>query len=1077
MRLEHHEDTKSQHRRTSRHSRSNNNRQTTAETKIRSSPTAGDSLHKHALSVPCFDDDQGSETIVFSEMDAVEVVNSKSVRIQCASEQEDDQDSFAQIMNRDRTTSELHSLCQTMNNMDDVTRAKSFFIGSFTDDTSREDYKGETPLHAFSNNKALAAVIGNPNNVKFETEDYLTLYRQPTFDQNTFAELHTLVTSFLVDDLLPSFPGATAIRDNHSHIPFEAGLTDWIDSCRKPGSASPLRGEVGYFSTYTRRVTQVWESAAKFGGRTISMMSTENDRLSNSVTIDDLEKGSVRKNLMGVSAFRVSSRGSLTSSQEMTGSRYASQDSPSLVEMYILTPHARFCLEMLSQVVDELEMFSSAASSSHFRHFDDHDDDEYNSKKDKYNRAVRGIQQFRDKWGPDIDLCAAVVETIASIPNLLRTILSIHDEADMEFAMSTSIIRRVMVKKQSIGKWLTSMLQSPHKEVSHRATDYIQAVSKLCTSGGSPNDKKAQGQADVEAPCCRELVDEVSRLQDFIPSLLALGDKGIEEVSTTLVVRKVLNRMIARPFAATVVICDAIFLALMIAGFRVAVNRMILGASLDSVLKSIYVSNVGIFYFILTEIGKGVALLQVTKNSRRYFMSFWNVIDIMATVLALASSVSMRWQFGLLVEGLDNAQFLRGLLAVTTGFLWLRVLSFLKHINMQLATFVLAILQITKDVLWFVAILLVLVVAFSQMFFTLLAPSSCATGDASARQCQQSEYLLQAYTILLGEFDLNRDSYSTGFSVFLVVVYSFLVTVVLLNVLIAIASDSYEKCLLKSQKLFGRARVMLVAELTSFQSLLRKRDVHENTLTESKREVYSQWWTSAHWTHNWSRGSILFFALSLLVVIAWMIAELFGFAAGDKPVSIVLSLSSVFVNVALFASIMIFLDRNASVVSSDKKEMVDDKPQGWHCSFLQRAVHRLLGATPSGGRRSRRKKRGAEDWNGRVHFLQGEMDRIAHQQKDLIMEQSENLRTMVKQSENRLRTELSGFEARFRVLETTLLEEVKGTKDTNENITAAVHELKALISMAGSSRGDRSPVPSEVDIANGATPNVRNYPM
>jgi len=96
---------------------------------------------------------------------------------------------------------------------------------------------------------------------------------------------------------------------------------------------------------------------------------------------------------------------------------------------------------------------------------------------------------------------------------------------------------------------------------------------------------------------------------------------------------------------------------------------------------------------------------------------------MLAVLLTAVSSVTMRWQFHG-ENGVEDANFLRGLLAITTGFLWLRVLNFLKAINMQLATFVLAILQITKDIFWFCVILLTLVVSFSQMFFTLLGKSS-----------------------------------------------------------------------------------------------------------------------------------------------------------------------------------------------------------------------------------------------------------------------------------------------------------------------------------------------------------------
>lgn len=52
--------------------------------------------------------------------------------------------------------------------------------------------------------------------------------------------------------------------------------------------------------------------------------------------------------------------------------------------------------------------------------------------------------------------------------------------------------------------------------------------------------------------------------------------------------------------------------------------------------------------------------------------------------------------------------------------------------------------QITRDILWFCVILFIVIVLFSQMFFTLLAPDSCAV-DATRdnMNCSQNEYYLK----------------------------------------------------------------------------------------------------------------------------------------------------------------------------------------------------------------------------------------------------------------------------------------------------------------------------------------------
>jgi hypothetical protein len=645
---------------------------------------------------------------------------------------------------------------------------------------------------------------------------------------------------------------------------------------------------------------------------------------------------------------------------------------------------------------------------------------------------------------------------VASIPDLVKTILLIEDDDDREYILSTSIVRRIMLSKHSIGPWLPAMLQSKDKRLPQRTVDYLKSVSSECC--GEKQSGKSKNPSGPESAASTQLIDEVSRLQDFIPSLLTLGDKGIEDASTIFVVKKVLDRMISRPFAVTVVLCDAVFLTLLIVGFRSAVNNLIGGAPLDIVLQWIYFANTGIFYFIIREIGKTVSLFLFSKRARTYFLSFWNLIDVLATVLALASSISMRYHFTFQELGLEDTGTLRGLLAITTGFLWLRVLSLLKGINMQLATFVLAILQIAKDIIWFCVILLTLVVSFSQMFFTLLAPPSCATADASAMECKQSEYLLRVYTILLGDFgNFEREQFTSGFSIFLVVFFSFLVTVVLLNVLIAVASDSYEKCLVRSQNLFGRARVMLIAELVSFQNLLKKTDQTEDATGWNQR-IYSKWWSSGAWAQGWSRGSLLFFCLSVFVIVGWTLGELLGFALGEREGNILFSLASVVVNVVLFAAIMTVL---ASGAASTKKETPDENDSSGD-SFIQRAMLRLLGASRESD--GELKKGEHDEWNGRVHYLQHQMERIAEEQNTFAAEQSRSMETLVSLSESRLRAELSILEDNFLCLRHTLTDEVKGTKQTNANVTIAVEELKTLISMAASTSAYRSPVPSEVDV-------------
>jgi hypothetical protein len=276
---------------------------------------------------------------------------------------------------------------------------------------------------------------------------------------------------------------------------------------------------------------------------------------------------------------------------------------------------------------------------------------------------------------------------MASVPDFLKVFLFVKDENDRNQCFETTLLRKVLFSKNSIGTggWLTGMLQSHSSHVSNLAITYLQIVSlpTLVTDGNHSDDlttKRVPLLLDVSH---NELYDEMSRINDFVPSLLSLNEKQIEEAATTKIVEEVLDQIISRPFAVTVVFCDGFFLALLIFGYRSAVHALLLGKSSGSVLKHVYLANTGTYYFVIREIGKVISLGTITRQVQVYF-TFWNLIDLLATILTIVSMVTMRC----------NYTPSRSLCAVTTGFLWVRVLGYLKGINLQLATFVLAILQV-----------------------------------------------------------------------------------------------------------------------------------------------------------------------------------------------------------------------------------------------------------------------------------------------------------------------------------------------------------------------------------------------
>ncbi len=464
-----------------------------------------------------------------------------------------------------------------------------------------------------------------------------------------------------IQNMWKIYPPAIITTDNRGYIPFEAALQEWVQSNQK----NEVVDAFGYHSTMQSIARSVQAPTAMIP----SMKELKNSvasRWLSSIGIgyqNHQDTGESQRSLS-----QACHSPDVEASTNKSHSIKKSQKGAHWRTEVKLTAHALSSILMISTLLDLMDATVV--------------ENEHESSKPKH----RTHQTKRRRYIEDLlkqhthqDMRASIVKITASIPDIVKVCLSIDGESQRNLCFNTTLLRSVLLSKHSIGtgRWLTDMLQSQVRSVSDLAIHYLQIVS-------SPTlvDKwNPTGNHEASSP--EAFYNEMSRINDFVPSLLSLNENQIEEAATTKVVEEVLDRIISRPFAVTIVFSDGLFLALMIFGYRRAVNTLLLGNSPGVVLKYIYLANVGIFYFVIREIGKAISICTITRRTHVYF-TFWNLIDLVTTILAMVSSVAIRRTF----------TPLRILLAVTTGFMWLRVLSYLKGINMQLATFVLAILQV-----------------------------------------------------------------------------------------------------------------------------------------------------------------------------------------------------------------------------------------------------------------------------------------------------------------------------------------------------------------------------------------------
>lgn len=190
----------------------------------------------------------------------------------------------------------------------------------------------------------------------------------------------------------------------------------------------------------------------------------------------------------------------------------------------------------------------------------------------------------------------------------------------------------------------------------------------------------------------------------------------------------------------------------------------------------------------------------------------------------------------------------------------------------------------------------------------------------------------------------------------------------------------------------------MIAELVSFQNLLKRHVVSDDTAGSM---VYATWWSSDSWAQGWSRGSVVFFALSCLVVVGWTVAEVLGHLVGVQYGNIWMSLGSVCVNVGLFVCIMLVLSVGAS-------EKTDTRFCGeWYGRHFQKAMLRMLG---SSGETSSNPSGIDLEWNGRMHFLRNEMVRLSNDTKEECRSIIKSLEDKLHQSGAHLRTETAAIE-------------------------------------------------------------------
>jgi hypothetical protein len=196
-----------------------------------------------------------------------------------------------------------------------------------------------------------------------------------------------------------------------------------------------------------------------------------------------------------------------------------------------------------------------------------------------------------------------------------------------------------------------------------------------------------------------------------------------------------------------------------------------------------------------------------------YFKDFWNYVDFLAS---LGTVVTIAIFF---VAG--PGELFNHFASVSAMLMWMKFLGIIKALNQQIATFVLMLSTILVDVRAFLVVMGLVMIMFGHALFMVMGLGDHGY-EANENDGENQKFATiggtmgSLYSMMLGNYD--PEDFVDYYQYWISVVFMFMIVIVMLNVLIAIVSDSYDAAMVKSTELFWRARLELVAEIkTTFK--------------------------------------------------------------------------------------------------------------------------------------------------------------------------------------------------------------------------------------------------------------------
>jgi len=209
----------------------------------------------------------------------------------------------------------------------------------------------------------------------------------------------------------------------------------------------------------------------------------------------------------------------------------------------------------------------------------------------------------------------------------------------------------------------------------------------------------------------------------------------------------------------------------------------------------------------------------------QYVKSGWNLLDL--AILGLLVAVGVQYaSLCQMTERPDvpmpsNIQALLTVSALTSVALWVRILYFLLGFK-DTGALVRMVIQIIIDMRFFLLLMVLIAIGFGigfrLLFYSYILANGLGDGEDGGGWGNWLRIAANMYTIALGDWDTGEFYNGTSdgnFSILLFGLYLLAMVVILLNLLIAIMGDSYDRVKDKEELEFMRGKVKLLMDLES----------------------------------------------------------------------------------------------------------------------------------------------------------------------------------------------------------------------------------------------------------------------